>query len=79
MLEVGLEVHVRLFDADEPLDRGSVEHDSPVERLLELPIRHLDVLDDAQDVGELEAHELDLFPLDALQDAGFGVVLRHGR
>ena len=51
----------------------------PVERFLELPIRHLDVLDDAEDVGELEAHELDLFARGTLQDAGFGVVLRHGR
>ena len=77
--EVGLEVHVRLFDADEALDRRAVEHDAAVERLLELPVRHLDVLGRAEDVGELEAHELDLLALDALENPRLPVVFRHGR
>ena len=75
--EVRLEVHVRFLDADEALDGRAVEHDPAVERLLELPVRHLDVLDDAEDVGELEAEELDLLALDALENARFRIVLRH--
>src|SRR5262249_40477930 len=55
--EVWTQVHVRLFDTHKSLDRGSVEHDVTVERLLELPIRDFDVLDRAKDVGELQAHE----------------------
>ena len=78
-LEVGLEEHVGLFDSHEAFDRRSVEHDPPVEGLFELAIRHLDVLDDPQDVGELEAHELDLFPRDSLENAGLEVVFGHGR
>ena len=66
--EIGPQVHVRLFDANESLDRGAVEHDFSVERLLELAVGDLDVLDRAEDVGELQAHELDLFALDALED-----------
>jgi hypothetical protein len=68
---------LRLFDAHEPLDRGAVEHDSPLERLLELAVWHLDVFQDAEDVGELEAHELDLLALDTLQNPGLRVVLDH--
>ena len=70
--EVGTEVHVRLFDADEPFDRRSVEHDVAVERLLELAIGNLDVLDGAEDVGELQAHELHLLALGSLQDLRLG-------
>ena len=57
--EVGLEQHVRLLDPHEPLDRRPVEHDLAVQRLLELAARHLDVLVDAQDVGELQPEEVD--------------------
>ena len=66
--EIRLEIHVGLFDAHEPLDRRAVEHDPAVERLLELPVGDLDVLDRPENVGELEAHELDLLALRALQD-----------
>ncbi len=57
-LEVGLEEHVRLLDPHEALDRGAVEHDLAVERLVELAPRYLDVLVDAEDVGELQAEEV---------------------
>ena len=43
-----------------------------VERLLELPVGHLDVLGRAEDVGELQAHELDLLALDALENRAPG-------
>src|SRR5205823_12383704 len=66
--EVGPEVHVRLFNSDEALDGRSVEHDLAIERFFELAIGDLDVLDGAQDVGELQAHELDLLALGALED-----------
>ena len=75
--EVGLEIHVRLFDPDEALDRRAVEHDPAVERLAELAVRDLDVLDDAEDVGELQAQELDALPLGAFEDVAFEV--GHGR
>ena len=59
MRQVGLEQHVRLLDPHEPLDRGAVEHDLAVQRLLELAAGHLDVLVDAEDVGELQPEEID--------------------
>ena len=68
--QVGLEVHVRFLDPDESLDRGAVEHDFAVERVFELAIGDFDVLDRAEDVGELQAHELHLFALGPLEDAG---------
>ena len=69
MLEVGPQVHVRLFDADEALDRRAVEHDLAVQRVLELAVGDLDVLDGPEDVGELQAQELHLLALGALEDA----------
>ena len=74
-VEVGLQHHVRLFDPHEPLDRRAVEHDIALERLLELALGHFDVLVDAQDVGELEAQEVDfllLAELEQLALAGAG-------
>jgi hypothetical protein len=58
--EVGREEHVRFLDAHETLDRRAVEHDVAGERLLELRRRDLDVLVDAEDVGELQAHRADV-------------------
>ena len=82
--EVRAQVHVRLFDPHEPFDRRAVEHDLAVERLLELPVGDLDVLDRAEDVGELQAHELHLLALGALEDLRLGfsrrsLRFRHGR
>src|SRR5204862_6925036 len=56
----------------EAFDRRSVEHDLAVERLLELPIGDFDVLDRAENVRELQAHELDLLALGALDDLRLG-------
>jgi hypothetical protein len=53
----GDEQHVRLLDPHEPLDRRPVEEDVARQRLLELRARDLDVLVDAEDVGELQAQE----------------------
>ncbi len=55
--EVGREQHVRLLDAHEPFDRRPIEHDVPVERLLELRRGQLDVLVHAENVGELQTKE----------------------
>src|SRR4029078_9732771 len=62
------QVHVRFFDADEAFDRGAVEHDPAVERLLELAVGDLDVLDRPEDIGELKAHELDLLVFHRLEN-----------
>ena len=67
-VQIRLEEHVRFLDPDEALDRGAIEHDLPVQRLLELAARHLDVLVDAQDVGELKPDEIDAEPTGQLQD-----------
>ena len=66
--QVGPEEHVRLLDPDEALDRRAVEHDLAVQRRGELAVRDLDVLDDAEDVGELQAHELHVRALRQLED-----------
>ena len=64
----GREVHVRLLDAHEPLDRRAVEHDAAVERRGELAVGNLDVLDDPEDVGELQPQELDVHAVGQLED-----------
>ena len=74
VVEVGREQHVRLLDPHEPLDRRAVEHDVAGERLLELRRRDLDVLVDAEDVGELQAQEADVVLPGELED-----VLRRSR
>ena len=61
----------------EALDGRIMFDGSSIEGFAKLPIRHLDVLGGAQDVRELEPHELDLFALGALQNAGFRVVPGH--
>jgi len=66
--EIRLEEHVRFLNPDEPLDRGPIEHDPAVERLLELAVGNLDVLDHPENVGELQAHELHARALGRLQD-----------
>ena len=66
--EIGTQIHVRLLDAHEAFDRRAVEHDLAVERLAELAVGDLDVLDDAEDVGELQAEELDALLLGTLED-----------
>src|SRR5204863_5440334 len=43
-------------------------HDLAVERLLDLLVGDVDVLDGAEDVGELQAHELDFVALGTLED-----------
>ena len=66
--EVGLQHHVRFLDTHEALDRGAVEHHVPVERLLELARGDLDVLVDAEDVGELQAQERHALFLGEVED-----------
>lgn len=60
-LHIGHQEHVRFLDPRESLDRRAVEHDLAVQSLLELTRRHLDVFDDAVDIGELKAEEMDVF------------------
>ena len=71
--EVGGEEHVALLDPHEPLDAGAVEHDVARQRLLELARRQLDILVDAEDVGELQAKERDVLAPRQVED-----VLRRG-
>jgi hypothetical protein len=73
--QVGTEIHVRLLDADEAFDRGAVEHDFAVQRVRELTIGDLDVLDGPEDVGELETQELHLLLLGTFEDGDLYRVL----
>ena len=66
--EVGHQQHVRLFHPYEPLDRRAVKEDVARQRLLELRRRDLDVLVDAEDVGELEAQKAHLVRVRDLED-----------
>src|SRR5690606_6794013 len=65
---VGPQVHVRLLDAGEALDGGAVEHDVAVQGLFQLPDGNLYVLEDSQNVGELQADELDAVLFCQLED-----------
>jgi hypothetical protein len=60
-LQIRDEEHVRFLDAGEALDGAAVEHDLAVQGLLELTLGDFDVLDDAVDIGELEAQEVNGF------------------
>src|SRR5262249_37332303 len=71
-IEIRNEVHVGLFDPSEPLDRGTVELNLAVERLDELRARQFDVLDDAEDVGELQPHEADVLRFAHLENFRLG-------
>ena len=66
--QVWPQVHVRLFNADEAFDRRAVKHDLAVERFGKLAVGDLDVLDDAENVGELQAQELDAFLFGPFKD-----------
>jgi hypothetical protein len=76
--QVGLEVDIRFLETHEALDGRAVEHDPAVERFLELAVWHLDVLDRAEDVRELQPHELDPLALDPCEDGILRIFLRHG-
>ena len=78
-VQIRLEQHVGFFDPDEAFDRRSIEHDLTVERLLELAARHLDVLVDSEDVGELEADEVDAEAPGELQHLGLPGSAQIGR
>ena len=77
--EFRMQQHVRLLDPDEALDRRAVEHDLAVERLLELAARHLDVLVDAEDVGELEPEEVHVELFGQLEHVALGGAAQVGR
>jgi hypothetical protein len=70
-IEVRTQVHVRLFDPNEALDRRPVEHDFAVQRIVELAVGDLDVLDRPEDVCELQPQELDPLLFSAFENAGF--------
>ncbi len=72
-VEVRLQVHVGLLDADEALDGGPVEHDVAVQRLFQLFDRQGHVLGRAEDIGELELDKFDFELLGLLENS----VLRH--
>jgi hypothetical protein len=76
--EIGREQHVALLDPHEPFDARAVEHDVAGERLLELRRGDLDVLVDAEDVGELESQEADVVLPGDLEDVLRGGALQVG-
>ena len=65
-LQIRVEVLVRLVNADEALNGGAVEHTLVADRLFNLGRGDGHVFEHAENVGKLQAHELDfLFPNDA--------------
>ena len=65
-LQIRVEVLVRLVNADEALNGGAVEHTLVADRLFNLGRGDGNVFEHAENVGKLQAHELDfLFPDDA--------------
>ena len=57
-VQVGVQVLIRLVDADKTLDGGAVEHDLVIHRLLNLRCGDGHVLELTENVGELKADEL---------------------
>ena len=71
-VQIGPQHHVRFLDPDEAFDRRTVEHDVALERLFELALGHLDILVDAEDVGELEAQGTDVLLFGGFENLAFG-------
>src|SRR5690606_29706278 len=72
---IGHQEHIALGDAGKAGDRRAVEPDAVGQGLADLTLRNGDVLDDAHDVGELQADELDAILIEPrldLHDAGGG-------
>src|SRR4029079_2932848 len=67
--EVRIEEHVAFVNAREALDTRAVEPQTVVDRVAELVERDMDVLDDAHDVGELQADEAYVGRLGLLEHA----------
>ena len=76
-VQVGVQVLIRLVDADKTLDGGAVEHDLVVDRLLNLGGGDGNVFQLTEDVGELEADKLNILLMDDADDIFLGV--RHCR
>jgi hypothetical protein len=66
--EIRGQQHIRLFHPHESGDGGPVEHDVALQRLPELRAWDLDVLDNAQNVGELQAQKTDLLGFREFED-----------
>ncbi len=72
---VRLQVHVRLVDADEAVNRGAVEHHLAVQSLFNLAQRHGDILHEAENINELKAEEVNILLLNDLHDLFAGHLL----
>ena len=72
-VQVGVEVLVRLVNADKALDGGAVEHDLVVHRLFDLRGGDGHIFQLAEDVRELEADKLNILLLHHADDVFFGV------
>ena len=71
--QVRMQVLVALVDAGEALDGAAVDHDLVADHLLDLGLGDGHVLELAEDVGELEADELDILFVDDADDVFLGV------
>ena len=76
---VGEGQHVRLLDAGEALDRGSVKAHAFIKSSLELGGSDREALEGSQHVGEPEADKLDLLLLDDTYDVLLGQLFCHSR
>ncbi len=63
---IGLEIHVRLVDADKALDGGTVKHHLAVQRLFDLALRNGNILHKSEDIDKLKAKKLNIFVLNNL-------------
>ncbi len=75
-VQVGIEVLVRLVDADKAFDGRAIQHDLVVDGLLDLGGGNGHVLELAENIGELHADEFDVLFLYDTDDVFLGV--RHG-
>lgn len=65
---VRLEIHIRFINPGKTIDRRTVEHHHPVQRLFDLALGDSHVFHEAEDVDELEAEETNIFCLNSFHN-----------
>jgi len=66
--QIGHEEHIALGDPRKALDRGAVEPDAVIQAIRQLGDRDGDIFDHTDDIGKLQADELNLLVFDSCEN-----------